>query len=76
MDDYTAEAFSNRDEPIPVIGVPGNDALSSDTEGKRDKLKKSLSPSHLKDKIRDAGNSSSSNGSDPGHSLQDRLFAK
>ena len=76
MDEVTTDAFVNRDEPIPVINVSGNDAgaggASSDTESKRQKLKKSLSGSKLKDKLHDATKASS----DSGQSLQDRLFAK
>ncbi len=74
MDELTADAFVNRDEPIPVIAVSGNETQSSDTKGKRERLKESLSNSNLrlKDKLHDAGSGSK----EYGYSLQDRLFAK
>ena len=78
MDEYTIDAFVNRDEPIPVINlnVSGSDTpltTSSDSEGKRARLKNALSGSNLKNKLQDVVGPSSS---ESGHSLQDRLFAK
>lgn len=76
MDEYTADAFSNRDEPVPVIAVSGNHDLpgaSSDNEhpgSKRERLRRSLSGSRLKEKMHDTGKQ------DAGASLQDRLFSK
>ncbi len=77
MDDFTADAFVNRDEPLPIIAVEavsGNDAQSSDTKGKREKVKEVLggTSSKLKDKLHEAGSGSK----DYGYSLQDRLFTK
>ena len=78
MDEFTFGAIVNRDEPIPVINVSGNDDAgrgvggSSDTESKHRKVKKVLTGSKLKEKLHDATNASS----DSSHSLQDRLFAK
>lgn len=77
MDDFTADAFVNRDEPIPVIAIEalsGNDAQSQDTKGKRAKVKEALggTSSKLKDKLHEAGSGSK----DYGYSLQDRLFTK
>ena len=74
MDEYTADAFVNRDEPVGVFAVLGSDTSSSDPKGKRDRLKDSLSISKdkLKEKLHDAGSGSK----DYGYSLQDRLFAK
>lgn len=74
MEDYTADALVNREEPIPVIAISGSDSPSSDPKGKRDRLKESLSGSKekLKEKLHDAGSGSK----DYGYSLQDRLFAK
>ncbi|KAL2038207.1 hypothetical protein N7G274_009155 [Stereocaulon virgatum] len=73
MDEYTADAFANREEPIPVIAV-GNDSLSSDHRGKREILKEKISgtSSKLKDKLHEHGSGSKEYGS----SLQDRLFTK
>lgn len=74
MDEYTADAFVNREEPVPVIAVSGSDSPSSDPKGKRERLKESLggSKDKLKEKLQDAGSGSK----DYGYSLQDRLFAK
>ncbi|MCJ1237542.1 hypothetical protein MMC14_005528 [Varicellaria rhodocarpa] len=79
MDEFTLDAFVNRDEPIPVINlnVSGNDApttASSDSDSKRTRLKKAVSGSNLKNKLQHVTGSSS--GTESGHSLQDRLFAK
>jgi hypothetical protein len=77
MDDFTADALVNRDEPVPIIAVEavsGNDAQSSDTKGKRERVKEVLggTSSKLKDKLHEAGSGSK----DYGYSLQDRLFTK
>ena len=74
MEEYTADAFANRDEPIPVIALPGSDGTSSDPKGKRERLKESLNSS--KDKLKDKLQDASSGSKDYGYSLQDRLFAK
>ena len=75
MEEYTAEAFVNREEPIPVIAVSGSDSPSSDPKGKRERLKESFNGSKdkLKNKFHDAAGSGSK---EYGYSLQDRLFAK
>ena len=81
MDEYTAEAFSNREEPIPVLRVPDDPtsadnsttAASADTKGKRERLKGTFAgaTSRLKDKVQESvGNK------EYGYSLQDRLFTK
>ena len=72
MEESTADAFVNRDEPIPVIDVTASDGVSSDAERKRDRLKKTLSSSKLKGKLQDFG----ANTNESGSSLQDRLFTK
>ena len=74
MDEYTADAFVNREEPIPVFPVLGSDNSSSDPKGKRDRLKESLTGSKekLKEKLHETGSGSK----EYGYSLQDRLFAK
>ena len=75
MDEYTTDAFANRDEPIPVINVSGNNGTpggSSDSESKRSRLKNLLPSPKLKQKIQDA----TAGTGESGHSLQDRLFAK
>ena len=74
MDEFTADAFANRDEPIPVLAVPGNDLPSSESKGKRDRLKDTLSnkTTKAKDKLQE----STSSHREYGYSLQDRLFTK
>ena len=73
MDEFTAEAFVNRDEPIPVLTIPGNDP-TAEPRGKRDRLKEALSntTSKVKDKLQE----NTTDTKDYGYSLQDRLFAK
>jgi Integral peroxisomal membrane peroxin len=73
MDEYTADAFVNRDEPLPLISVTADDVLDSpsdaDVPGKRPRLKETLSASRLKEKAQN-------NASSKAESFQDRLFAK
>lgn len=82
MDEYTAEAFANRDEPIPLISVTAEDLIDSaseaDTPGKRARLKETLSKNRLKEKARFHGASQLDKlDSSTGYvSIQDRLFAK
>lgn len=76
MDEYTADAFANRDDTIPVLTVTTSDGVSTDTpvetEGRRGKIEKSLSASRLQEKLQDVHSSKN----EPGLSLQDRFFAK
>ena len=76
MEEATPEAFVNREESIPVIAVTSNEAAANgkapDTERKRDRLLNTLGGSKLKDKIQDV----SAGKSEPGQSIQDRLFTK
>ncbi len=78
MGEFTADAFVNRDKPIPVVAIPGtSDNPSSDTtKGKRERLKDSLSGS--KEKLKDKLNvhDAKSGSKDYGYSLQDRLLTK
>ena len=76
MDEYTPDAFVNRDEPISVLTIPGTEDPSSDPpKGKRERLKESVSgpAKKLKDKVQDIGSQGSK---EYGYSLQDRLFTK
>ncbi|KAL9591897.1 MAG: hypothetical protein Q9179_007266, partial [Wetmoreana sp. 5 TL-2023] len=72
MDEYTAEAFVNRDEPVPVLAFSRTGSPSPDPESKRSRLKESLTPHKLKEKIQDGAASKS----ETGFSLQDRLLTK
>lgn len=77
MEESTADALVNRDGPIPVIKITANEGGgSSDSERKRDRLKKSLSSSKLKEKIRDVGAGAINKTGSGSSSLQDRLFTK
>ena len=77
MNEYTADAFVNRDAPVPVLTLPQDkepSATSSDDEhadSKRFILKEKLSGSKLKEKLHDAGKRH-----EIGNSLHDRLFSK
>jgi hypothetical protein len=68
MDDHGHAALANRDEPIPVVDLPGSDGPSDDGEGKgegkRDRLKRSLQKK-LQDVV-----------PKPSSSIQDQLLAK
>lgn len=76
MDEYTADAFVNRDEPIPTLSAPPSSEPQVAQKGKRDRLKESVSDtkSKLKEKAQDTLGSHSNE--KYGYSLQDRLFTK
>lgn len=78
MDEYTADAIVNRDEPIPVLAVTASDhGSASETEksSKRDKLKQSAS--RVKAIAQELGAEQAQKLQNSGAtSLQDRLFAK
>jgi hypothetical protein len=80
MDEYTADAFANRDEPLPVIALGNTNDLSdvaedSDNgthhERKRDRLKKHTT-TFKENFLKGHGASESKNGP----SMQDRLLEK
>ena len=74
MDEFTADAFVNRDEPIPTFSLPGSETPAeapADPKGKRERLKESTA-SKLKDKVQDIGSQDKKHGL----SLSDRLFTK
>lgn len=80
MDEFTADAFVNRDEPIPALAVPvpvpvqGNDPPSSEPKGKRDRLKEALS--NKTSKAKENLQETTASNKEYGYSLQDRLFTK
>jgi hypothetical protein len=78
MDEYTADAFANRDEPIPLFTVTASDVGSaSDPEktSKRDGLRKSAS--RIRAIAQDLGAEQAQRFQNNGtSSIQDRLFAK
>jgi hypothetical protein len=75
MDEYTADAFANRDEPIPLFTVTSSDvgsASDSEKTSKRDRLRKSASK--MRAVAQDLGAERLQNNGTS--SIQDRLFAK
>ncbi|KAI4257352.1 MAG: hypothetical protein L6R42_005733, partial [Xanthoria sp. 1 TBL-2021] len=73
MDENTADAFVNRDEPVPLLAFSGTTGSPSpDPESKRSRLRESISNSKLKEKLQDGASSRS----ETGFSLQDRLLTK
>ncbi|ETN43456.1 uncharacterized protein HMPREF1541_02615 [Cyphellophora europaea CBS 101466] len=83
MDEFTADAFANRDEPVPLLAVPGSDidTSASDAESiastasasRSRRLKQSVSPSRLRTKAEEKQAEKAEEGR---QSLQDRLFTK
>lgn len=87
MDEYTAEAFVNRDEPlqVPFIAVSPTavEAASSglDAESHRQKLKRAFSPSRIKTNPQESSVARQEKDETPSTpslktSLQDRLFSR
>jgi len=84
MDEYTADAFSNPDEPLPSLTVTFSDVEGSSSEAaglsKESKtlLQRSMSPSRLQEKARasHAEKIEKMENSPGGRSIHDRLFAK
>ena len=81
MDEYTADTFANREEPIPFVAVPQNEADSSspNSERRRDKMKRYLSATNMKNKTQDMiASQLDESRIKPGNSisLQDRVFSK
>lgn len=85
MDEFTADAFANRDEPIPMLTVTNSDEGGSASDqdstgsGKRQQLRRSLSKTRLKGKVQALGVAQAEKHEAAGEgnlSLQDRLFAK
>jgi hypothetical protein len=81
MDEFTADAFANRDEPIPLLVVPDSDLDASTSDGesiassasRSSRLKQKVSPSNVK------GKAQARRAEKPETarlSIQDRLFAK
>ena len=71
MDEFTVDAFVNRDEPIPILVVDADlsDSLS-DRERTRDRLKAQGKT------IKDSFKKVQGKASDTGSSMQDRLLEK
>lgn len=77
MDEFTVDAFVNRDDPIPVISFDPQNDLSDEIEGdlsegerKRDILKRH--GKNLKENVRKV----TGKGSEAGTSMQDRILEK
>lgn len=70
MDEFTADAFTNAEEPVQSIDVPDDDEKSSHPEEHKSRLRRA--GSKLKGKFSNVV--ASKHGS--GNSIQDRLFTK
>ena len=77
MDEFTVDAFVNRDEPIPVATFDPGEGLSDEMcddpaqpERKRDRLRRHTS--NMKENVRKAQGKVAETGS----SMQDRLLEK
>ena len=79
MDEFTQDAFANREEPVPLLTVTGTEDGGSSSEvekdSKRKRLRKKLSASRIKEAARSLG-ADKAEKLDGSPSLQDRLFAK
>lgn len=76
MDEFTADAFVNRDDPIPVISFEAREYFSDDGDDASD-------VDHKRDRIRRRGKDVKENtkkghqrASETGSSMQDRLLEK
>lgn len=85
MDEFTADAFVNRDEPVPLITVSNNDqdapSSEADTSSHKGRFRGALSASssRLKAKGQEllaAQLEKHESSPEPKLSLQDRLFSK
>ncbi|KAJ9651573.1 Peroxisome size and maintenance regulator [Neophaeococcomyces mojaviensis] len=82
MDEFTADAFANRDEPLPLLTVTHDDVdLSSEgtDSSRRSRLRRKVSRSRLQGKAQEihAANAQKGAASPTGRpGLQDRLFNK
>ncbi|KIX94573.1 uncharacterized protein Z520_09619 [Fonsecaea multimorphosa CBS 102226] len=85
MDEYTAEAFANRDEPLPLIAGPSSDVDGSSSEADIASNKHKSKRAHLASKLNiqlpdstasQPGRNEATPSSAGRISLQDRLFAK
>lgn len=80
MQEYSENSFANRDDPFPLISKDLAESPSEDEgrieqegqEGKRRGLRKHLSKSNIKDRVRKATGKTS----ETGISMQDRLLEK
>jgi hypothetical protein len=77
MDEFTVDAFVNRDDPIPVISFDPGDALFDEAE------QLPLGPERRRERLKQHGKNLKENlvkaqgkSSDTGSSIQDRLLEK
>jgi hypothetical protein len=75
MDEYTADSFVNRDEPIPIITFDQHDYVSGDDdsngeEGRRNRIKSTSR------KLKEMVQQSKGKASEGRRSMQDRLMEK
>jgi len=75
MDEFTVDAFVNRDEPIPVVQLDHQDDLSEEADGSSDERKRDRLKQHgrnIKENIKKVHDKAA----DRGSSMQDRLLEK
>ncbi|TVY33183.1 Peroxisomal membrane protein, partial [Lachnellula subtilissima] len=75
MDEFTADSFANRDEPIPVVQLDLQDDLSEEADGNSDERKRHRLKEHGRN-IKESFKKAHEKASDRGSSMQDRLFEK
>ncbi|TVY50656.1 Peroxisomal membrane protein PEX29 [Lachnellula cervina] len=75
MDEFTSDAFVNRDDPIPVVQLDLQDDLSEEGGGSSDERKKHRLREHGRN-IKENFKKVHEKASDRGSSMQDRLFEK
>lgn len=79
MDEFTANAFANRDDPIPVIRLDPTDDLDDDAEGANGVSKKEGTRERLrrhKSELKENFKKAHSKASETSASVQDRLLEK
>lgn len=75
MDEFTVDAFVNRDEPIPVVVLDPRDDASEEADASSDERRTGRLRQHgrnIKENIKKVGEKAS----DRGSSMQDRLLEK
>lgn len=75
MDEFTSDAFVNRDDPIPVVQLDLQDDLSEEGGGSSDERKRHRLREHGRN-IKENFKKVHEKASDRGSSMQDRLFEK
>ena len=75
MDEFTVDAFVNRDDPIPVVQLDHQDDVSEEADASSDERKRDRLKQHGRN-IKERFNKVHEKASDRGSSMQDRLLEK